>query len=382
MKNTKKASYIVGLLVFMLCITTFPLSVATESTIQEKGQSTIQSILGLDTKIYSIQVTSYQLVESAMTADRGKSLGNSIQETATYSFKSADREVKANCVFINGTLQTCEINGGTGASLTTLNLPSNVLDACSVTLQRLQEHFGDSYIPKMLALVHNITEVKNTNTIDGNIRLQIETYNDYTDIAFKYTSQGLDYPKLLHIGFYRESLALIINQWDLYTIGSDTPKITHEEAIRIATEQAEKNATVLTFSDGSQIRYNLTGISDAKISSGLREPWTAYPFWTVVLSTDVYRGINQIQVGIWADTGTVAYCQASGVMADQNHPQTTPGSGTPFNETTTSATVDKTFVTAIILIAAIAIAIVVTLFVRKKPNNFHSFSFLKNRTSR
>ena len=149
---------------------------------------------------------------------------------------------------------------------------------------------------------------------------------------------------------------------DLYTVGNENLKVSREDAIRIAQEQAEKNGTFVTFTDGTTVKYNLTGVADAHVGSAAREAWTAYPFWGIQLYTDIYRGINQIQVGIWADTGTIEYCHAVGSMGDAGPPQATPTQSTPSSQPATPPSETSQFgtnaplSTNFVLVISIAVA--------------------------
>lgn len=325
----KQQKKLVTTLILLALITTLmtqiPKTASAESTVREKALTAIKEIIGIDSNNYDTKLTSYLLVNPAMTADQGKSLGNAQKEIVSYAFKSTEEDITVECNFINGTLMQLGINSDEGVSLSSLQLPSKLTDATKIILQRLQTYSGSSYFQPMLAMLNNVSEVKNLEIIKDNLKLKISVAEPYyTDFAFKYTSHGVDYPKIIHVAFNKENLAGIIDQWNLYTVGSENLKISRDVAIRIAQEQAEKNGSFVTFTDGTIAKYNLTGVVDAHIGSAVREPWTAYPFWGVQLYTDIYRGKNQIQVGIWADTGIIEYCYAVGSMGGGSPQPTNP----------------------------------------------------------
>ena len=186
-----------------------------ESTVQGKALTAIEKIIGLDSNKYDTSLTSYMLVNPAMTADQGKSLGNAQKEIVSYTFKSAEEDIAVECNFINGTLMQLGINSDEGISLSTLQLPSKLTDATKIILQRLQTYTGGSYLQPMLNMLGNVSEVKNTEIIKDNLKLEISLAEPYyTDFAFKYTSQGVDYPKIIHVAYNKENLAGIIDQWE------------------------------------------------------------------------------------------------------------------------------------------------------------------------
>jgi hypothetical protein len=374
-KSRKKISSAVLLFLLVAVLgTQIPNVNSAISTIQEKALSTIQNVAGLDLSRYDVQLNQYTLVDPKMTPDQGKALGSSTDEIVNYNMKSAEKTIAIRFEYINKTLLRCDFNSGQGASLSDLRLPSDYIEAAKSTLQRLQNDSGRPYIQPMLDMLSNFTQIKDTQLLSDNISFELKTdaYHN-TEFTWQYTSNGVDYPRVLDLLFKNGNLAIISDSWNLNTVGSDKVNLSREEAIRIAQEQATKNATLVTFSDGEVVQFNITSVIDAKLSTANREPFTAYPFWTVELSTDVYRNLDMIQVGIWADTGTIAYCQPSGYYGNLEAltspmPKTTPlqTASTPA-ATSANDTAFNTFLVVGITAAAIAItATAVAIKTRKR----------------
>ncbi|MCW3995636.1 MAG: hypothetical protein NWE98_05750 [Candidatus Bathyarchaeota archaeon] len=56
-------------------------------------------------------------------------MGNAQKEIVSYAFKSTEEDITVDCNFINGTLMQLGINSNKGISLSSIQLPSNLIDA-------------------------------------------------------------------------------------------------------------------------------------------------------------------------------------------------------------------------------------------------------------
>ena len=122
-----------------------------------------------------------------------------------------------------------------------------------------------------------------------------------------YTVNGADSPKSVNIQFRDGALTAFSNGWKFFSVGNENVRISREEAISIAREQAN-NATT------TPLKY-----ADRPVRADLhlqpREPFTLYPFWFVELPLNYPNStVTGWQVGIWADTGKIAYSHPTGIM--------------------------------------------------------------------
>ncbi len=154
-----------------------------------------------------------------------------------------------------------------------------------------------------------------------------------------------------------------MNHLCLTKVGSTEVKISEEQAVNIAKEYLK------TFSwkanDGSE---ELVEVKDfkvlaspvkAKLSMQPRESFELYPYWYVELVLDkVYQGsVNSIHVGLWADTGTVAYCQ-----------EISAGAAYPTETETNKNTPPIDIPTVAVISVAILAAAITTIVLKKKHN--------------
>ena len=107
----------------------------------------------------------------------------------------------------------------------------------------------------MLDTLGNLTQINNTQVLSDSVKFEskLDAYKN-TEFVWRYTSNGVDYPRVVDLVFKAGNLAIISDSWNLNTIGSDKVNLSREDAIRIAKEQAIKNATLVTFSDGEVVQ--------------------------------------------------------------------------------------------------------------------------------
>mgnify|MGYP005844352169 CR=1 FL=1 len=318
MNDSKKKLYTALSLaiVLVLFLTQIPSAYSAELTAQENFVSIITDVVGLDMTKYNAELSYY-------SADRSDNYGGLVEETVQYTLESAERKTQAAFRFVNKNLVRFDLYTLDGSPLPPLSdqqLPTNILDATDVILQRLQAYSGATYIQDMRNMLGTATELISMNKTTGNLKCLTQVNGKYTALTWMYTSNGVEYPKIVGVYFEDGALMGFSDRWGLYTIGSDEVKISREEAIRIAQEQAETVKTV-TIARGDneyeKVTLNLSGQVNAEITGVIREPLTLHPFWLVELRTDKpYYGITKIQVGIWADTGEIEYCHTTGFYGD------------------------------------------------------------------
>jgi len=105
----------------------------------------------------------------------------------------------------------------------------------------------------------------------------------------------------------------LVNDWDLYSIGSSEVNVSREEAINLARNAAEDYTLQIYLEDGlTDVEFNLVDEPvKAVLSMYPRETLTVYPFWRIELYFDKhYYSAYGIQVGIWADTGEIESCES------------------------------------------------------------------------
>ena len=182
-----------------------------------------------------------------------------------------------------------------------------------------------------------------------------------------------DSPKSVNIEFRDGSLASITNGWSFYSLATDKVTLNRDQAIQIARQNANNATTAVLNYRNEPVKANLHYISR-------EDHFKAYPFWFVELPLNYPNStITAWQVGIWADTGEIAYGHPTGVLGSTSMPdnqQQTPNS-VPSQATSpqsTSIPSDQnndntqltTYAIAAISIAVISTAIAITVIKRFK----------------
>jgi hypothetical protein len=168
----------------------------------------------------------------------------------------------------------------------------------------------DRYIPLLDRLTaQNSSEKVSDNDVTLNFRMPTPELPQ-ASIRFEYTVDGLRSP-WLHLGMSISEDGLVTALGDsssLYRIGSTTVTIIGEDAVQIALN----NATQYIGSIGAQITKTETELclDRGKDGDGL----TLYPYWGVTFTFDkLYpNNTDAYYVGIWADTGEIAFSVPQG----------------------------------------------------------------------
>lgn len=324
MSNVRKKIYVV-LTITMVLTVIFAHTRETysaELTIPEKALSIITDVVGLDTKKYDVELSSY-------FSDYPDEYEGRLQENIVYTLQSASSEIRVISTFVNKTLWYVDINTNTNSLLSehyAKQLPTGVLDGTRELLQRLQLSTDASYIQEISSTLDSVSDVNSLNSTVGNLKRKVIVNTEVvyhnatlnytslsTSIYFMCTVNDADSPKSVNIHFKDGALTGFSNGWALFTIGSESVKISKEEAINISREQADSlTAVVLNYGD-RPIR--------AELHMFPRESFELYPFWFVELPLDYSNStITGWQVGIWADTGKIAYSHPTGVLGSSSIP--------------------------------------------------------------
>ncbi|MDH5691215.1 MAG: hypothetical protein OEY81_07300 [Candidatus Bathyarchaeota archaeon] len=299
----------------------------------------LTDVIGFDMIKYNAQLSDYHV-------EYPSDYGGLTQEEVIYTLESARSKLFVGCVFINKTLAVYGLKVLEGSPLYVQPQPANVLDATKGLLDRYQTYSGASHLQEMQDMLDIVTEIANMTTISGNVKFQMSVSGNLTSISWMYTCNGIDFiVKKIGVSFKNGALRGFQNNWDLYKVGSTDVNVSEEEAIRIARERAKDY--MVNVWPGPDVELDLVEeplITRLTGSRG-REPLTLYPFWFVELYFNkVYNNSYAMQVGIWADTGEIEYCHATGFMggSPDGETPTTPTTDPPPEDSTGQTNLDPT----------------------------------------
>jgi hypothetical protein len=309
-----------------------PTAYSAEWSAPEKAMSFLTDVVRLDMTKYKATLVNHRV-------EYPSDLGGLAKEYVDYILESDESKLDVGCVFINKTLDFCILYVDKGSPLY-VQPSTNFLDAAKGLLERYQTYSGASHLQEMRNMLDTLTEMKTMTTTVGNIKLEVSTGGDSAYFSWMYTFDGIDATrKGTYIYFEHGSFKYFSDGWGIYSIGSTDINVSEEEAIRIAREHAE-NYTLKIWT-GNWTVMNFTIVDEplkAEFSMERREPLTLYPFWHIQLYFDkAYGTSNGIEVGIWADTGEVLFCQATGIAGgppteDSTTPTTEPPEEPPTEE--------------------------------------------------
>jgi hypothetical protein len=302
---------------------------AEQETVKEKVLNAMRDVAGIDVDKYTVTVYNYR---SGPIPEFEKNYKG--EEEIYLTLKSAESQigVLAECVNNHILCMNIYIESGSSSTVHYVNkLSGDSLAATREVLYRLQKFTGNSVISDMSKIMESVKNVEDiAGKTFGNIKCVVFTdpYNvnsngvhPVNSIYFMDSSNGAESPRSIGFHFNDDFFKGFHDAWDLYSVSGADVKVSREQAIAIAREQAivAAESAPLEFPSDRPVIAELHMISRG-------ETFMLYPFWFVevplVYSSDLT--INAWQTGVWADTGEIEYGHpvgGYGVMPDTNNPE-------------------------------------------------------------
>ena len=271
----------------------------------DKVANFLQNITQIQTKNYTISLLSN-------TMQWRTDFGGVAEEVMQYSLTSSISNLNVNFRFRNNHFSRYELDMIESSPIFTQFQPNDVLQNAKFILARYKTYSGDAYLTNMSNLLATVNKVNNTVITQGNMKLQITVSGGGVVFFWMYTEDSIDYQaKGLQMTFQDNVLTTMTDGYFLFTVGSTDLATSREQAVNIA----ESYVKTLTWTiEGQQV----SGFSvvDQPLSVQL-VPHTRgnsvalIPYWYVEMSLNkTYAGgINEVTIGIYADTGQVADVQ-------------------------------------------------------------------------
>jgi len=298
-----------------------------------------EKALAFLTNVVKLDMTKYNVTLVSNWVDFPPHWGGVAQEVVRFDLEWAgESKLYVTCRLRDKTLYSCGLEVLKGSPIYTESQPTNVLDMAKGLLERYQTYSGASYLQTMRNMLGTIDEIKNMTTTVDNARLTISIENIptapsaepiiYTNFDWVYTVNGIDAPQnvvsfTLDQGFFRS----FRDDWNLYKIGSTDVNVSKEEAISMAMNAAKNYTLTIWMNEWIEVEFTIV---DEPVTAELfmypRETLTVYPFWRIELYFDkLYYSAYGIQVGIWADTKQITYCESlsyAGGPPEEENPTT------------------------------------------------------------
>ena len=321
-----------------------PAAYSAELTAPEKTMMFLEDVVEVDVAKYNVTLASNWV-------DYPPHWGGLAEELVRYNLNGGNESnLRVTCRFREDTIHSYSLQVSKGSLIFAEPQPTSLLDAVKGFIKRYRTYSKASYIQKMCSMLDMVDETEDATVTSGNIKLtvlnqEVQNYPaeavDRTLFEWTYTVNGVDAPQnVVRVTFEEGVFKSLVNDWDLYSIGSSEVNVSREEAINLARNAAEDYTLRIYLEDGlTDVEFNLV---DEPVRAGLsmypRETLTVYPFWRIDLYFDkFYYSAYGIQVGIWADTGEIESCESLSGLGGPISEQDQTESSTEQNDDTASS---------------------------------------------
>lgn len=321
----------------------------------------LDNVAKLNTSSYSVDVR----VDNAP--------GPNYDNCVNLIFSSSESKVDVVIFFRNNMPFWCTIYPVRGSPVFFKPESLDVLSIAKETLDSLQVFSQKNYLLTMRNMLDSVTELKSLKTTAGDFTQEIVVSGNNVRISWAPFADGLTHSQnMLVLEFQDGNLQFFLDGLDIYKIGKTNGVISEQEAIAIALEYAR----AYSWEQDGEVVSNVNVLGSpviANISLQNRGDNTLYPYWDVWLPLDkMYPGgVTAFHVGIWADTGEVAFISPIGYYG-------APIANPSETQTTRQATSEYSLAIVIALIAA-TMVIASYLFCRRKRIAANIPSFLAQR---
>jgi hypothetical protein len=368
------------------------------------------------TDVMGVDLTEYNITKPGYGISYPSNLGGKVkEETISYQLVSGQGNLSTWCIIEDGVITSCSLRPIEGQTFFTHN--KNIRDSVNSCLQNYLTFVSQTnkrstaYLaPVISSITNNFDYQKESETTIEGMRLTVKQTDYATNIQWTSVQEGVDITrKSILIGFINGSVTRFADTWSLYSV-YDQKTISKEEAQSIgfkaaqakpinmfSTQDSQPTAVQVTPDwNGWTCKANLNFIPGAESSQAIGlsndtssnvhgDPLTLYPQWHFIFYFGKPIGnVLGVEVGVWADTGEVAYSNVYGHLGGSiiTAPEQTstaqsgqPETGTDSQSQTSDQTINISsptqppYLVATIISAIIAVAVGSLVIVRKKSGN-------------
>ncbi len=271
----------------------------------DKVLNFLQNITKINTKAYTMSTLSNTMQWRA-------DFGGVSEEVMQYALANSTSNLNVDFRYRNGHFSRYQLDMIESSPIFSQIQPNDVVQNAKFTLSRYRTNSGDDYLTNMTRILDTVSTLSNTNITQGNIKLQITVSSGTAVFFWMYTENGIDYQaKGLQMAFQNNVLTSMTDGYFLFTVGSTRLDVSQEQAVTIA----ENYVKTLTWNiEGKQVS-NFTvahpPLSIQMVPHTRGNSVALIPYWYVEMQLgSIYvGGINEVTVGIYADTNQVADVQ-------------------------------------------------------------------------
>jgi len=274
-----------------------------------EAKTIIQDVLQIDT-------SKYQMTLLSDTVQVRADLDGMVEEIMQYSLVNAESQFDLTLRFRDGYFSLFQISQLEGYPsfplIYTVPQPTDIVQACQGLIGRYKAAFNYPYMGQVDSLMASANDLTTVQTL-GNTNLQISSYNGAADITLMYTANGTNFQaKSINLVYNDYALTQFSDDWFLYTIGSTEVNITQAQAVQVAMSAVKTYSYNMNGSRVSNFQVLSSPVSAELYPKPRTNNLTLYPYWyvTLHLAKTYPGGVNEIAVGVWADTGLASNIQA------------------------------------------------------------------------
>jgi DNA-binding transcriptional ArsR family regulator len=273
----------------------------------DKVANFIRNVTHIDTQSYTVSMLKNNVEWQAY-------FGGVSDETATYSLaeKASSGELNIQFRFRNGHFSKYDLTMVESAPIMTQNEPNNVILNAHGILSRYRLYSGDAYLTDMLNVLAKVNATQSMTVTEGHMKLAVTISGPSSELQWMYTDNGIDYQaKGLDMIFQNNILITMTDGYFLFNPSNAAISVTQEQAIKKAEDYVKTLSWNIEGQQVSNFKTVSLPTSVEMVPHTRGSSVDLYPYWYVVLSFDqIYAGgINEVGIGIYADTGQVADVQ-------------------------------------------------------------------------
>ncbi len=265
----------------------------------------VRNITHIDTRNYTVSLL-------RNTLSWRTDFGGVSEEEAQYSLRSSTSDLSVYFRFRNGHFSQYGLTMIDSAPIFTQNEPNNLILNAHGILSRYEIYSGDAYLKDMLHLLGKVNSSQSMIISEGNMKLRIDVSGATAEMLWMYSEDGVDYQtKGLQMTFENNILVTMTDNYFLFQKGHGEISVTEDEAVGIAEEYVKGLTWPIEGEEVSGFKTVSPPLSVELVPHTRGSSVELIPYWYVVLNLDrIYPGgLNQVGVGIYADTGQVANVQ-------------------------------------------------------------------------
>lgn len=272
---------------------------------EDKVANFLQNITQIDTTNYTISLLSNTMKWQTY-------IGGVAEEVIQYSLTSAKSNLNIDFRFRDNHFSRYQLSMIESSPIFSQIQPNDVIQNAKGVLNRYKIYSGDEYLTNMTNLIENVNSTQNIVLVQGNMKLQITSSGGSVTFLWMYTQDGVDFQaKGLQMTFQNNVLTLMTDGYFLFTAGSTNLATSRQQAIDIAQNYVKTLTWTIQGQQVSHFSVDGQPFSVQLVPHTRGDSAALIPYWYLEMKlTATYAGgINEVTVGIYADTGKVSDVQ-------------------------------------------------------------------------